>query len=279
MIERAAANGIELDFEDRGDGEPVLLLHGAFVADSFRPLFSEPALAGRYRLIAPRRRGYGGSTGGGAATSIREQAADSRALLSHLGVERAHVVGHSFGGLIALQLALDAPGLVHSLALAEPALAVGESGPAYLEALALGGVRYREIGAEAVLHEFPAARWPDYDNILETVVPGAFEQAVTDAATWFEQELPAQLGWEFDESYWERIPQPALSVLGGTSEELWPRFGETHRTVLERLPMAEGVVLAGATHFLQLESATISRQMAECLSDFFDRHPILPKPS
>src|SRR5690349_17953707 len=64
-----------------------------------------------------------------------EQAADARALLRRLGIERAHVVGHSAGGPIALRLALDAPEFVHSLALLEPALMDVPSGPLFAEAV------------------------------------------------------------------------------------------------------------------------------------------------
>ena len=82
----------------------------------------EPALA-RYRLIRYHRRGYAGSSKPepGASVSIGKQAADAVALLRHLRIERAHIVGHSYGGVIALQLALDAPQVVHSLTLLEPA--------------------------------------------------------------------------------------------------------------------------------------------------------------
>ena len=52
------ANAIE--FEVRGDGEPVLLIHGAIVADSFLPMMSQPVLS-HYQLIRYRRRGYGRS--------------------------------------------------------------------------------------------------------------------------------------------------------------------------------------------------------------------------
>ena len=57
---------------------------------------------------------------GSVPVSFAEHAADAAALLDHLGIRRAHVAGHSTGAIIALQLAVDRPDLVHSLALLEP---------------------------------------------------------------------------------------------------------------------------------------------------------------
>ena len=268
-MERARIDGAELEYEVSGTGEPVVFIHGAFIADTFRPLLAEPSLAGRYRLILYHRRGYAGSSRASGPVSVAQQAADCRALLRHLGVERAHVVGHSYGGAVALQLALDAPDVVHSLALLEPALMVGASAQGYRESLARGVERYREAGAAVVVDEFLQARWPGYRAALDRALPGAFAQAVADAGTWFERELPGLLGWRFGEAEARRISQPALSVLGGESDALWPRFGETHRLLLAWLPHAEGFVLPGATHFMQLEDP---RGMAEALAAFWARH-------
>ena len=120
---RARVDGAELEFEVTGAGEPVLLIHGAFIAEAYAPLCAEPALNSRYRLVRYHRRGYAGSSPVRAPFSLGQQAADCRALLEHLGIERAHVVGHSSGGVIALRLALDAPEVVHSLILLEPGAA------------------------------------------------------------------------------------------------------------------------------------------------------------
>jgi pimeloyl-ACP methyl ester carboxylesterase len=270
-MERAEVDGVTLESLVVGAGEPVVCVHGAFVADAFRPLLAEPSLADRYRLITYHRRGYAASGRSPDPTSIAQQAADCRALLAHLGVKRAHVVGHSFGGAIALQLALDTPAVVHSLALLEPALMVGASGGPYREALAQGGRRYREVGAAVVVDEFLQARSPGYRERLDRLLPGAFEQAVADAPTWFEHELSAQLAWRFDTVQARGISQPALSVLGGESERLWDRFGETHLWILDSLPRAEGFVLPGATHFPQIEHP---RGLAEALAAFFARHPL-----
>ena len=201
---------------------------------------------------------------------MEQQAADCRALLRHRGVARAHLVGHSFGGCVALQLALEAPELVHSLALLEPGLMVGASAQAYRAALERGRQRYREAGAPVAVDEFLEARWPGYRARLGQVRPGAVEQAVADAATWFESDLPAGLDWSFSETEARRITQPILSVLGEQSDALWSRFGETHRLLLTWLPHAEGFVLPGATHFLQLQNP---RGMAGGLTAFFARHP------
>jgi pimeloyl-ACP methyl ester carboxylesterase len=271
VLERARTDGVELEYEVSGTGEPVVFIHGAFIADTFRPLLAEPSLAGHYRLILYHRRGYAGSNRASEPISVARQAADCRALLRHLGVERAHVVGHSYGAIVALQLALDTPSVVHSLALLEPGLMVGASAQGYRESLARGVERYREAGAEVVVDEFLQARWPGYRATLDGVLPGAFAQAVADAETWFEREASGQLAWRFDEAEVRRISQPTLSVLGGESDALWSRFGETHRLLLAWLPHAEGFVLPGTTHFTQLEDP---RGMAEALAAFWARHRI-----
>src|ERR1700730_2867574 len=90
-----------------GVGEPVVLVHGSIIADAFAPLLREPALTGKYQLVSYHRRGFAGSTHPDRPLSIDEQAADCRALLETLGIDRAHVVGHSYGGGMALQFALD----------------------------------------------------------------------------------------------------------------------------------------------------------------------------
>jgi pimeloyl-ACP methyl ester carboxylesterase len=275
-MERATVNGIGLEYAVTGVGEPVICVHGALIADTFQPLLGEPSLASRYRLVTYRRRGYGGSDRVPGPTSIAQQAADCRALLAELGVDRAHVVGHSFGGNIALQLALDAPAVVHSVVLIEPGLMIGASRDTYREALALGEQRYREIGAPAVVDGFLQARSPGYRERLNRLAPGAFAQAVADAGTWFETELQAQLAWHFDTAEARRVTQPVLSVLGGGSVALWDRFGETHRWTLESMAHAEELFLPGVTHLPQFENPG---DLAAGLAAFFARHPIPENPA
>jgi 3-oxoadipate enol-lactonase len=84
-------------------------------------LLAESALASGHELLVYHRRGYAGSTHAAGALTVAQHAADCRALLRHLGIERTHVVGHSYGSAVALQLALDSPELIESLALSSAA--------------------------------------------------------------------------------------------------------------------------------------------------------------
>jgi len=272
VIERAVVEGITLEYESSGSGEHVVLIHGALLADTFRPLLAEPTLAARYQLITYHRRGYVGSTHTPGPVSVARQVSDCRALLRHLGVERAHVVGHSYGGSIAFQLALDFPEITHSLAVLEPAFFGGSSAQGYRDALAQGQRRYREQGAAVAVDEFLLPRFgAGYRAWLDQALPGAFAQAVADAETWFEREIPGLDGWNFGEAEVRCVTPPVLAVLGGESDALWPRFGETHRLLLQWLPRAEGFVLPRATHGLQIQNPS---GMAKALADFCARHPI-----
>lgn len=273
-MERLSIDGVDVEFAVQGAGEPVLLIHGALIADAFRALPAEPALAGRYRFISYHRPGYLGSGRTTGPVSLERQAEDCRRLLHHLAIERAHVVGHSYGGAIALQLALGAPPTVHSLVLLEPALMIGSGAQTYREALARNQAGFREGIPAAVVDEFLQARFGvDYRSFLDRAAPDAFAQAVADAATTFEMELPALGEWRFGEAETRRITQPSLVVLGAESDALWPRFGETHRLLLAWLPQAEGFILPDATHALQMQNP---RDLAGAVSGFFARHPTTP---
>ena len=99
-LRTATTNEVKLEYELGGTGEPVALIHLSLYADSFAPLMDQPALAG-YRLLRYHRRGYAGSSRTVGPVTISDQAADLAGLLDDLGIRRAHVVGHSYGGLIA----------------------------------------------------------------------------------------------------------------------------------------------------------------------------------
>jgi pimeloyl-ACP methyl ester carboxylesterase len=118
---------VELAYQVVGSGAPVVLIHAGALADFFAPLQTPPALADHHLVIRYHRIGYGASSRPPAPVEITDQADHCRRLLAHLGIPAAHIVGHSSGGLIALQLARQAPQVVASLALLEPALTVPSS--------------------------------------------------------------------------------------------------------------------------------------------------------
>jgi pimeloyl-ACP methyl ester carboxylesterase len=262
---RIPADGIDLEYEQRGAGEPVVLIHGGVFPASFAILLDEEALTARHKLIRYHRAGYAGSGGVHGPLGVDRQAAHCLALMDGLGVERAHVVGHSSGGNIALQVALARPAAVRTLTLLEPALLAVPSGPFAGEAMGL----YRDGDAAAAVDVWMrGVAGPHYRDAFERLAPGSFAQAVTDADTFFGQELPAVRAWEFGADDAKAVTQPTLVVLGGRSAEIGPAYGERHRLLLEWLPRAEPYVLPGATHLMHVHNPG---DLASRLADFITR--------
>ncbi len=257
-----------LEYEAAGTGEAVLLIHGALVADAFVPLMRESALAS-YRLIRYRRRGHGGSDPLSGAFSLAQQAQDAAALMTALGVERTHVVGHSAGGAIALALAIEAPDLVHSLVMLEPAVMAPDVIASFLEGAAPVREAYRSGDvANALDLWMSAVSAADWRSVAENTVPGAAEQAERDAATFFELELPTVPEWVFDGDRTSRVSQPVLYVLGGESGPLF-EAGQQHFRSL--IPHTEEVVVPGVNHLMQVRDAKL---VAAPIADFLSRHPL-----
>lgn len=110
------ANGVDLYYEETGDGPPLLLVLGLGANTlSWEPL--PAALAARFRVIAFDNRGAGRSAAPPGPYTTRQLADDAAALLDRLGVGRAHVFGLSLGGMIGQELALARPDLVDRLVL------------------------------------------------------------------------------------------------------------------------------------------------------------------
>jgi pimeloyl-ACP methyl ester carboxylesterase len=97
-----------LHYEIGGSGPPLLLVAGmASDSASWAPLV--PRLEQDFTVVRPDNRSTGRTAPTDAPASVPVWARDAVALLDHLGIERAPVIGHSLGGIIALQMALDAP--------------------------------------------------------------------------------------------------------------------------------------------------------------------------
>jgi pimeloyl-ACP methyl ester carboxylesterase len=105
--------------EPAGDGEPLLLVHGAWTGASTWGLLVAP-LAAHFEVIAYDRRGHSASTRGTAAPTRRRHEDDLAALIETLGRGPVHLAASSYGALIALGVAGRRPGLVRSVVAHEP---------------------------------------------------------------------------------------------------------------------------------------------------------------
>jgi pimeloyl-ACP methyl ester carboxylesterase len=269
-MDRAALEDVELEYEVRGDGEPVVLIHPGHFADWFTPLLDEPALRDHYRVLWYHRVGCVGSSHIAGSVSLAQHAAHCWSLMRYVGIERAHVIGHSSSGNVALQLALDAPNAVHSLAILEPALYAVPSTQTSRAFVGTAVQLYRAGDKAGAIDTFlRGVCGPGYRAVLDQALPGAFEQHVADADTFFGQELPALQQWSFTREDARRITQPVLAVIGAKSQELDRIWVERQELLLSWLPNVTPFVLPNATHLLQVQNP---RGMAEGLAAFFARH-------
>jgi pimeloyl-ACP methyl ester carboxylesterase len=261
-----------LDYDERGAGEVVCLVHAGVFSAWFVPLFDQPALDG-FRVIRPIRPGYGRTPAPSEPASIAAHARRCGALLRGLGVERAHWVGHSSSCCIGLQLALDDPGLVASLILFEPAKPSGKQREAAastsvapaLAAAAQGDVAgafdlfVRGVGGDGY-REVLRARLGD-DGLVE---------AEREAAYFFADELPALAAWTFGPAEAARVTAPALLLCGAESR---PWFRENVAILAGMLPDARTETLADLDHLAPL---THPAELAATIAEFVGQRAPTP---
>src|SRR3954471_24854526 len=270
-MDRAKVNGVELEYEVVGTGEPVLLI-SPVLADGFLPLLSEPALADSYQLIRYHKRGWVGSTHTPAPVSVADHAADAAAILDRLGIPRAHVAGHSSGAAVAAQLTLDHPETVHTLTLLELSLFSVPSGEAFVQQAGPAFEAYASGDPEAALAIFLSGvggvDWATCRALLEERLPGAVAQAVKDADTFFGVELPALTEWVLGPDQATAIRCPVLSVLGTDTQPLWVEVADFLRS---SLPDVETRTIEGAGHLLHIQRP---EPVARAMAEFLGSHPI-----
>ncbi len=263
-----AVPGGSLEVFEHGSGDPLVFIQTALTADELLPVAAGGELDG-YRRIVSHRRGYAGSGPVEGPGSIAREAADCAALLTALGIERAPVVGLSFSGAVALQLAVDVAGLVHSLTLIEPPPVHTPSSPEFRAANDRLLASRRDRGERAALDGFlTMVLGPSWHQVTEERLPGAVEQMRRDTGTFFDVDLPALLAWRFTPAEAARIGCPVLYV-GGTDSGPW--FAEVRELMLDWFPHADDVLIEGADHSLALTHAT---WIAEALAAFLQRNPL-----
>ncbi|WP_101829668.1 alpha/beta fold hydrolase, partial [Frankia canadensis] len=242
-----------------GDGDPLVLIHAAVFTDWFVPFEREPAVAG-LRRIRVSRTGYA-DRAPAAPLSVADHAGECADLLRRLGIERARVLAHSSGCVVALQLALDHPELVGELILVEPplidpllappdrAMAAAAIGPALGAAMGAAAQGDLRTAFDTFL---TAVCGSEHRSMIESALGRAgLERAERDCGYCFTGEVPALAAWHFDPELARRIAQPVHLVAGGES----PLF--THRLVdhlAAMLPDARTTVIPGENHLLPRSS-------------------------
>ena len=112
------ADGFRIRFKEAGQGEPLVCLHGAGGMKTYR---SHELLAERHRVILFEVPGFGESPVNERSQSMQELARTMAQAVTNLGIERFNLMGNSFGGKLALWLAVQFPERVQALALVAPA--------------------------------------------------------------------------------------------------------------------------------------------------------------
>ncbi|SMX34728.1 alpha/beta fold hydrolase [Actibacterium lipolyticum] len=116
---RASLRGHTIHYQQVGQGPDVVLIHGLFCNIAFWWFRVAPKLAEKHRVTALDLRGHGFSAMSNGGYRAVDLADDVVALMAHLGIEKAHLIGHSFGGAVALAVAVKHADQVECLTLAD----------------------------------------------------------------------------------------------------------------------------------------------------------------
>jgi pimeloyl-ACP methyl ester carboxylesterase len=251
---------VELHYEERGAGPPLLLIAGIpAVASDWAPVVER--LASAHRVIAYDNRGSGASPVTPGPYSTAQLAADALVLLDHLGINRADVFGMSLGGMIAQELALGWPQRVRRLVLG----------------CTHAGIRHaarqpRETAAAFSLDT------EDWALRMRTLAPFAFAHGVDSAMldAFVEKKsrdvqppegYRAQIAAVLGHDTYERLPSIAAPtlIITGDDDQVIP--GESSEVLRERIPGSTLRVIEGAGHLFYIERPAETERL---LRDFLD---------
>ena len=196
---RVPVGDVALEVEDRGSGAPVVLLHGWPDAGRLWRHQVDALGAAGFRTVTPDLRGFGASDRpeGVDAYGLPVLVADVLGVLDHLGIERAHVVGHDWGAALAWVTATLAPDRVESLT----ALSVGHPG-----SFAGAGLPQREKSWYMLLFQFDGVaeewlskddwrnfrEWTDHPDVDAAVADLSRPGALTASLNWYRANVPPE---------------------------------------------------------------------------------------
>lgn len=239
-------NGLDLYWEARGAGVPVVLVHGSWT-DHHSWDQVAPGLALSFQVVTYDRRGHSLSERPRGQGRVDEDVADLALLMADRHASRAHLVGNSFGASIVLKLALARPDLVASLVVHEPPLvALLADDPA------LPAVRQRIEAVIATLQsgspEEGARQFVETvalgPGTWETLPPAMREAFVFNAPTWVDEMQDAD-AFGLDLDALSAFDRPALVTQGDQSP---PFFGAIVDRIARALPRARRHTFPGAGH-------------------------------
>lgn len=254
MPNQRLSTGIELYYESHGHGEPLVLIPATGFSADVWVRDQVPALSQALQLITFDQRGCGRSSAPEGVYTMEQLAADVVALLDHLGIHSAHVLGHSMGGRIGLAMALDFPERVKSLILAAsgsgPAARQGEECVPGLPFRLVrdlvghgfeGYVRHETTETSTYFTDSFRAKHPDQ-------VQAFYELAWPTHARW-----PAYLRLCMARHTWEATHRlgdvrPETLVVVGDADVVGSNHVGQSQVLAERIPGAQLMVLEGQSH-------------------------------
>jgi 3-oxoadipate enol-lactonase len=258
-------NDIDLYYETAGEGPPVLLIHG--LGSSTRDWeYQVGELARGYRVIAFDVRGHGRSDKPPGPYSVAQFAGDAVALLRALEAAPAHVVGLSMGGMIAFQMAVDAPQAVRSLTIVNsgPAMILRTFAQRAMIRVRFAVVRVWGMRALGRMIAQPLFPRPEQEKLRRRFMDSI---AANDPRAYLDS-LRALIGWSVE----ERIGGISCPVLIVSSDQDYTPV-DWKRQYAARIPGARVVVVKNSRHVTPMDQpAELNRLVGEFLEtsgDFF----------
>ena len=223
-----------------GDGPPVLALHGLASSAHWYDIVA-PMLRDRYRLVAPDQRGHGQTTNAPAGYDWKTLSDDLAGLLDHVGLEEVAVMGHSWGGNVAINFAANFPVRVKRLIMIDGGFLDGRLFPGATWESFSHRVRPRDVTGDRQeflerLRNQMAAIWSDeLERIVQTMVYEDENGQIQDILRPENHAQVIRAMWDEPASMTiPRIECPTLVVPAGpTPERAGTEFAETRRQMVE----------------------------------------------